>query len=199
MQSEMKKTIVFITHDLDEAITVGDRIAIMRDGEIIQLGTPEEIVDRPTDEFVQEFTRGISKTRVLPISRIMEPPCCVASQDDSPDTVIQTMEKFDHPYVFITGKNKECVGIATKEQIASCSTGQQDSLKNVSAHHPQAVPSDTSIEKVLPLIIGHQFPIPITNEHGNLLGMASQSAILEVIAQSAKNGTSALESELTSR
>ena len=199
LQSEMKKTIVFITHDLDEAITVGDRIAIMRDGEIIQLGTPEEIVDRPTDEFVQEFTRGISKTRVLPISRIMEPPYCVASQDDSPDTVIQTMEKFDHPYVFITGKNKECVGIATKEQIASCSTGQQDSLKNVSAHHPQAVPSDTSIEKVLPLIIGHQFPIPITNEHGNLLGMASQSAILEVIAQSAKNGTSALESELTSR
>ena len=189
LQSEMKKTIVFITHDLDEAITVGDRIAIMRDGEIIQLGTPEEIVDSPTDGFVQEFTRGISKTRVLPISRIMEPPCCVASRDDSPKSVMQTMEMSNQPYVFITDENQECVGIATKEQIAWCNEDQQESLENVDAHQPQAIPLDASIEKALPLIIGHEFPIPITNDQGELLGMASQSAILEVIAQSAKDST----------
>ncbi|PKB65321.1 MAG: ABC transporter ATP-binding protein [SAR202 cluster bacterium Io17-Chloro-G2] len=193
LQSEMKKTIVFITHDLDEAITVGGRIAIMRDGEIIQLGTPEEIVDSPTDEFVQEFTRGISKTRVLPISRIMEPPCCVASQDDSPKSVMQTMSMSNHSYVFITDENQECVGIATKEQIASCGADQQDSLENIDAHQPQAIPADTSIEKALPLIIGHDFPIPVTNDQGELLGMASQSAILEVIAQSAKDNAQPVE------
>ena len=65
LQTEINKTIVFITHDLDEAITVGDRIAIMRDGEIIQLGTPKEIILDPVDEFVSEFTEGIPKTRVL--------------------------------------------------------------------------------------------------------------------------------------
>ena len=165
-----------------------------QDGEIIQLGTPEEIVDSPKDEFVQVFTRGISKTRVLPISRIMEPPCCVASRDDSPKSVMQTMETSNPPYVFITDENQECVGIATKAQIASCDDDQQDSLQNVDAHQPQAISMDASIEKALPLIIGHEFPIPITNDQGELLGMASQSAILEVIAQSAKDNVQPVES-----
>ena len=189
LQRELKKTIVFITHDLDEAITVGDRIAIMRDGEILQQGTPEEIVDNPTDEFVQEFTRGISKTRVLPIAKIMEPPCYVASQDDSPQSVFETMTASGHPYVFITDENQKCVGIATKEQVASSGGGGQASLEEIDAHQPRCVPSDTPIEEALPFIIGHDFPIPVTNDRGKLLGMASQYAILEVIAQSAKDNS----------
>ncbi|MFL2784373.1 MAG: glycine betaine/L-proline ABC transporter ATP-binding protein, partial [Dehalococcoidia bacterium] len=65
LQKELKKTMVFITHDLDEAVSVGDRIAIMRDGEIIQMGTPREIIMNPADEFVSEFTEDVSKDRVL--------------------------------------------------------------------------------------------------------------------------------------
>ncbi|GIT42322.1 MAG: hypothetical protein Ct9H300mP11_02580 [Chloroflexota bacterium] len=61
LQSEIQKTIIFITHDLDEAITIGDRIAIMRDGEIIQIGTPKEIITEPANDFVKEFTQGIPK------------------------------------------------------------------------------------------------------------------------------------------
>ena len=71
LQQEIQKTIIFITHDLDEAITVGDRIAIMRDGEIIQLGTPEEIITNPVDSFVEEFTEGIPKTKIINISNII--------------------------------------------------------------------------------------------------------------------------------
>ena len=70
LQKELKKTMVFITHDLDEAVTVGDRIAIMRDGEIIQMGTPEEIILNPIDEFVAEFTEDVSKDRILNASSI---------------------------------------------------------------------------------------------------------------------------------
>lgn len=64
LQKEIHKTMVFITHDLDEAVSVGDKIAIMRDGEIIQLGTPLEIINSPADDFVAEFTEGISKSRL---------------------------------------------------------------------------------------------------------------------------------------
>ena len=71
LQQEIQKTIIFITHDLDEAITVGDRIAIMRDGEIIQLGTPEDIITNPVDSFVEEFTEGIPKTKIINISNII--------------------------------------------------------------------------------------------------------------------------------
>ena len=74
LQKEIKKTLVFITHDLDEAVTVGDRIAIMRDGEIIQMGTPEEIILNPVDDFVSEFTEDVSKDRVLNASSISVTP-----------------------------------------------------------------------------------------------------------------------------
>ena len=85
------------------------------------------------------------------------------------------------------------IDIETKDQIASCDEDLHESLENIDAHQPQAVPLDTSIEKALPLIIGHEFPIPITNDQGKLMGMASQSAILEVIAQSAKDSAAPVE------
>ena len=74
LQRELRKTMVFITHDLDEALRVGDRIGLMKDGEIVQVGTPEEIVSLPADEYVGDFVRGISKTRVLGAASIMHEP-----------------------------------------------------------------------------------------------------------------------------
>ncbi|PKB78279.1 MAG: hypothetical protein BZY88_19100 [SAR202 cluster bacterium Io17-Chloro-G9] len=74
LQQELHKTIVFITHDLDEALKLGDRIAIMREGRIVQTGSPESIVLQPDDEYVGEFVRGVSKTRVMGAATIMEEP-----------------------------------------------------------------------------------------------------------------------------
>ncbi len=74
LQEELHKTLVFITHDLEEALKLGDRIALMHGGEFIQVGTPEEIVSLPEDEYVGEFVRGISKTRVMGAASIMEEP-----------------------------------------------------------------------------------------------------------------------------
>jgi glycine betaine/proline transport system ATP-binding protein len=198
LQEELKKTIVFITHDLDEAITVGDRIAIMRDGQIIQLGTPEDIVANPVDDFVAEFTRGISKTRVLPVDRIMQPPCYVVSQQDTCSDVISVMETSNHPYAFIVDDNHECVGIATKEQIASGTASSaapdslngESSLQEIDAHQPQTVATGTVIEQALPLILGHDFPIPVAGYNGELLGMVCQPDILEVVARSVQESQS---------
>ena len=74
LQEELRKTLIFITHDLEEALKLGDRIALMHSGEFIQVGTPEEIVSLPEDEYVDEFVRGISKTRVMGAASIMEEP-----------------------------------------------------------------------------------------------------------------------------
>ena len=87
LQTEIQKTIIFITHDLDEAITIGDRIAIMRDGEIIQIGTPKEIITQPADDFVKEFTQGISKTKVIDIEDVVSDPDVVFTSNDSHETV----------------------------------------------------------------------------------------------------------------
>jgi len=79
LQSVLKKTIVFITHDFDEAIRLADRIAIMKDGEIIQIGTPEELVNRPTTDYVAEFTRDVNRAKVLSAASLMEPASRAAS------------------------------------------------------------------------------------------------------------------------
>ena len=74
LQQRIQKTIIFITHDLDEALKLGDRIAIMRDGKIIQMGAPEDIVENPADAYVSEFIRDVSKTKILGAGSIMESP-----------------------------------------------------------------------------------------------------------------------------
>ena len=98
LQSEIQKTIIFITHDLDEAITIGDRIAIMRDGEIIQIGTPKEIITQPADDFVKEFTQGIPKTKVIDIEHVVSEPDVVFSPTDSHELVRAKMDRANTDY-----------------------------------------------------------------------------------------------------
>jgi glycine betaine/proline transport system ATP-binding protein len=80
LQSVLKKTIVFITHDFDEAIRLADRIAIMKDGEIIQIGTPEQLVINPATEYVAEFTRDVNRAKVLSAQSLMGPASKGASK-----------------------------------------------------------------------------------------------------------------------
>ena len=184
IQEELKKTIIFITHDLEEAITVGNRIAIMRDGKIIQLGTPEEIVSNPVDEFVQEFTRGISKTRVLSIANIMRDPETVVSHTDSAHSVLRAMEASGQTVAFIVGENREFVGVATKDQVVPAAANNHPSLEDIDTTTLRAVPSTTPIEEALPLVLGHGMPIPISDEQGRLAGVATQDDILDIVARS---------------
>ena len=93
LQKEIQKTMVFITHDLDEAVTVGDRIAIMRDGEIIQMGTPEEIILNPVDDFVAEFTEDVSKDRVLNASSISVTPDLIWSYSHDLNSLKNKMDE----------------------------------------------------------------------------------------------------------
>lgn len=74
LSAQMRKTTLFITHDLDEAIRMGDRIAIMRDGRIVQIGTPEDIITDPADQYVAEFVKGISRLKLVTAAKVMRPP-----------------------------------------------------------------------------------------------------------------------------
>ena len=98
LQSEIQKTIIFITHDLDEAITIGDRIAIMRDGQIIQIGTPKEIITHPADDFVKEFTQGIPKTKVIDIENVTSEPDVIFFSSDSHEIVRAKMDQANTDY-----------------------------------------------------------------------------------------------------
>ena len=130
LSATMKKTTLFITHDLDEAIRMGSRIAIMKDGEIVQTGTPEEIVTQPADDYVADFVAGISKLRLVYAHTVMEPVerfaadgaeatdfenCPQAHPDDDLDTLIGLAVNQDNPVIIMS--DGKPVGVVTKDAL----------------------------------------------------------------------------------
>ena len=115
LQSELKKTIVFITHDLDEAIRIGDRIAIMQNGEIAQIGTPEEIINEPANNYVKSFFKGVDVTSVLTASHILKKihSTIVNKESTGIKSAIQYIGDFDEDYAYFIEKSGKYLGILT--------------------------------------------------------------------------------------
>ena len=130
LQRGLHKTLVFITHDLEEALKLGDRIALMRDGEIVQVGTPEQIVSIPADSYVGEFVRGISKTRVMGASSIMQGPngidlnssefqaCPRVHPDTLIDDLVPLAAETDLPIVVVSD-DSQMLGVVTRAALLS--------------------------------------------------------------------------------
>jgi len=129
LSKQMKKTTVFITHDLDEAVRVGHRIAIMRDGEVVQIGTPEEIVVNPADEYVADFVKGISRLKVVQAKTIMQSIKDyenkfgsigdnneLVNENDVLSKLIETSISKDKP-IIVSNKNKEKVGVINQSDL----------------------------------------------------------------------------------
>jgi glycine betaine/proline transport system ATP-binding protein len=126
LQAALRKTIVFITHDFDEAIRLADRIAIMKDGAVVQTGTPEELVTSPADDYVAEFTKAVTRAKVVRVSSIMEPlPNPVPAGGfggDVPATarVAEAAPVFGKASaVRVTGPDGEPVGILPREAVVA--------------------------------------------------------------------------------
>ena len=132
LQQDLHKTIIFITHDLNEALKIGDRIAIMRDGRIIQTGSPQDIVLRPVDEYVGEFVRGVSKTTVMGASTIMEEPsredqarfsnyrCC--SPTTPVDDLVALAAESESP-IGVVADSGELLGVVTRSALLGAMAG----------------------------------------------------------------------------
>ena len=181
LQTEIQKTIIFITHDLDEAITIGDRIAIMRDGEIIQIGTPKEIITQPADDFVKEFTQGISKTKVIDIEHVVSDPDVVFSSKDSHETVRAKMDRANTDYAIGIDPEAQYLGILSRDQLDATldSTITIDSLIDSSI---LSVLPDTTLNEALSFLSDQNLPIPVVDEKNSFIGVATQPDLLKVVA-----------------
>ena len=181
LQTEIQKTIIFITHDLDEAITIGDRIAIMRDGEIIQIGTPKEIITQPADDFVREFTQGISKTKVIDIEHVVSDPDVVFSSNDSHETVRAKMDRANTDYAIGIDPEAQYLGILSRDQLDATldSTITIDSLIDSSV---LSVLPDTTLDEALNFLSDQNLPIPVVDEKNSFIGVATQPDLLKVVA-----------------
>ena len=179
LQSKMKKTIVFITHDLSEAIKLGDRIAIMKDGEVVQVGTPEEILTDPANDYVTRFTESVDRGRVVTASSIMlTQPIVVRIRKDGPEAIIRKMREKRLYALPVIGADEQFLGeIRLKDVLRLRKEGARDISSIVMKEVPSVLESMT-VEDMLPLLPKVQQALPVVDENNRLKGVVSTSAII---------------------
>ena len=184
LQSELHKTIVFITHDLNEALKLGDRIAIMRDGEIIQEGSPEEIVTLPTDEYVTEFVRDVSRGKVIQAKAIMREPDAVVHEWQGPRAGLHIMDSHGIDEVFLIARDSTLRGILTEEQMDALASQQVRTLEGVEVTPALTTSPETYIEEIIPIAAQSRHPVAVVGDNGSLLGEIRRGALLSGMSSS---------------
>jgi len=177
----LKKTVVFITHDLLEALKLGERIAIMKDGEIVQIGTPEEIVAHPADEYVSEFVKDVPRGKVISAQSIMEEPSMVVRSNKSIKTAIEEMRIKQGTWTFILDASGRLKGTMTLEQAIA---GAQNGLTKAGEVAQPEVPStspDTPLEESLHLVAEGNMPVAVLDEEQRLLGIITRPSMIRAM------------------
>ncbi len=182
LQSELRKTIVFITHDLNEALKLGDRIAIMRDGEIVQEGSPEEIVTLPTDQYVTEFVRDVSRAKVIQAKAIMREPDAVVYERQGPRAALHTMDSNHLDAVFLIARDFTLRGILTAEQVKAIAAQGRGTLEEVQVTPALTTSPETYLEEIIPIAAKSEHPVAVVDDNGSLLGEIRRSALLTGIS-----------------
>ncbi len=181
LQKELHKTIVFITHDLDEALRLGDRVAILKDGLVVQIGTPEEILKHPADDYVEAFVQDVNRVRVLTAKSVMETAQAVRLRDN-PREVLALMEKRQRQTVFVVDSNGHYQGTVNYQDAANAIKVGERNLTNVVKEHAPTTDAETVLEHLLALSADSPLPIAVLGERDLLLGIIPRSAILSALA-----------------
>ena len=178
LQGSIQKTIVFITHDLNEALKIGDRIAIMRDGEIVQEGSPEEIVMLPADDYVTSFVQDVSRSKVIQARAIMQEPDAVVNDWQGPRAALHAMRSGDTDVLFVLGRDNVLKGVLTEDQAGKLARQKVESLRGLELDQVMTADPDSYIEDLIPMAAQTEHPIAVVNEEGRLLGEVHRGALL---------------------
>lgn len=176
LQKRMKKTVLFITHDIDEALRLGDRIAIMKNGEIVQIGTPTEILENPINDYVADFVQDVDRAKVLTARHIMKEPKVLLNDDEKLKVAIEKMEKSNIDYAFVTDENDNFKGVITKDDVVKIDSNESR-LTDISLKQVQTIKLSQSLNQLLEDVISKNIPIPVVQE-GKLIGVVSKNCIL---------------------
>jgi glycine betaine/proline transport system ATP-binding protein len=182
LQAKMHKTIVFITHDLDEALKIGDRIVIMKDGAIVQIGTPEEILTEPADDYVKAFVQNVDRTKVITASSIMKKAVTVTLPKDGAKMALRTMEKHGISSVFVLGEDRKLLGLLTVDDAVKADREKRD-IKAAVYDDLYVTSPETPIADLLTTAMSARYPISVTDEAGTFLGMVDRATILNEVLE----------------
>ncbi|BDZ64562.1 quaternary amine ABC transporter ATP-binding protein [Agromyces mangrovi Wang et al. 2018] len=181
LQQELGKTIVFITHDLNEAMFLGDRIAVMRDGRIVQLGTAEEILTDPADDYVAQFVQDVDRARVLTASNVMEKARAVMSASAGPRHALRIMRDLQTSVVYVVGGGRRLLGIVRDREVLKLVRDGVHSLDSAIRDDYPVVGPDELLSDLLGTSVESDLPIAVVDDQQRLVGVVPRVTLLAAL------------------
>lgn len=181
IQKKLKKTIIFITHDLDEALKLGDQIAIMKDGVIVQQGIAEDILLNPADDYVKEFIGNVDMGKVITASTIMRPfRERIILGKDGPAYANRVMSRHGFRFMAVEDKQRVFKGYILqkniKELLEKNDNNIEKQLINIASVSPE-----TPVTEILPYFINQQYPIPVVNDKQRIVGFINHIDVVSMV------------------
>ncbi len=183
LQEENERTVVFISHDLDEAMRIGDRIAIMEGGRVVQVGTPEEILNNPADDYVRSFFSGVDVSKVLTAGDIarMDNVTVIDRHDDAVRGAIARLQKYDREHGYLVDRGRRFHGVVSIETLRHEAKAEKPSLQRAALPGVEPVAADTHLSEILGTVAQAPCPVPVVDGDGRYRGTISRTMILETL------------------
>ena len=186
LQAEHERIIIFITHDLNEALRIGDRIAIMADGQIMQIGTGEEILTNPANDFVREFVEDVDRSKVLTAQNIMTTPLTTNIDIDGPTVALNRMKKEEVSMLLAVDRKRHLKGSLTAESARDARKEHQ-ALAEVIDKNVRKVTQETLITDIFPLIYDSPAPLAVVDDKDKLVGVIIKGRVIEALANTTES------------
>ena len=183
LQRRMKKTIVFITHDLDEALQLGDRIVLMKDGRVVQSGTPEDILNNPANAYVERFVENVDMSRVLTARSVLHRARVVAFPQDGPRTILHKMNEENYTSLLVVERDYTLRGTISLEAASEAVRKGKKTIDDLIEQTPVIGPDDLLIS-VINVMAEWRYALPVTDPDGKLLGMVTRTGVIAALAES---------------
>ena len=187
LQAELGKTIIFITHDLNEAMFLGDRIAVMRDGRIVQIGTPEEILTDPANDYVAQFVQDVDRARVLTAASVMEPVRSVVTITGGPRAALRTMRDLQTSATFVLNRDRSFAGVVRDRDVLKQVKAGETDLRAIVRTDAISVSPDTPLVDLVEPSVGSDLAIAVVDEKNRLLGVIPRVTLLAALGNVSTN------------
>lgn len=180
IQAKLKKTMVFITHDINEAFKLGHRVAIMKDGHVVQVGTPEEIIANPANDYVAKFINNVDRSRILKVENIMKKIKTTVGPNMAPKIAVSEMKEYDQEWIFVVDGERKPLGILTIDDCIEA-MGSGKKVSEIMKTDFKVTDSKMFIKELLPIAVDSKYPIAVTNEEGRLKAVVYRVTVLSAL------------------
>jgi len=183
LQGRLQKTIIFVSHDLDEALKIGDRIVLMKDGRVIQIGTAEEILTNPANRYVERFVENVDRSQVLTAESVMNKARVVAYPHDGPRTVLHKMRDEGISNIYVVKRDYTLIGMIRAEEAKKAVDDGRNSISDIIIEDIPHIRNDELLSNVISALAGLSIALPVVDGDNKLLGVIVKGSVLSALAE----------------